>query len=335
MVLAFLIVCAALWPPHHRQNDLRVYLTAADAFLHGTDVYSAHLVDPDMAFGFTYPPFAVLLFAPLTMIGTEGARLTMTVLSAVSLLVIGLMSVRAANRSLGYRFGTRLGWSRHRLVVVGLCCGVAGLAFEPVRITFQLGQINVILMAILLCDLLGYTPSRFRGALVGLATGIKLTPGLFIVFLLLTRRYREAGVASGVTLGTMFVGWLVMPGQTVDYFTGYLFDTSRPGVAHLVANQSLRGVLTRVLGDTTLTGLLWPVAAAIACGLGLLAARRAHDRGFGFEAVLLVAATATLMSPISWTGHFVFALPTSIALAAPAVRSGTRSPRSPSSGPSA
>jgi len=235
-----------------------------------------------------------------------------TPLSAVSLLVTGLVAVRAANRSLGYRFGTRLGWSRHRLVLVGLGCGAAGLAFEPVRTAFEHGEISIVLMAVLLLDLLGYTPRLIRGALVGIAAGLSLTPVLFIALLAMSRRYREAALAAGATVATMIVGWLTMPGQTVGFFTG---DIINPGTAEPVANQSVRGVFTRVIGDTTLTGMLWPVGAAIACGLGLLAARRADDRGFGFEAILLVAATATLASPVSWTGAFVFALPTTIALA--------------------
>ncbi|WP_328990116.1 glycosyltransferase 87 family protein [Kribbella sp. NBC_01245] len=316
VVAALLGVCLAVWGPAHPMYDLRVYLVAADALLHGEDIYSAHLLHPGMALGFTYPPFAVLLFAPFALIGTGAARVAITSLSVVSLIAIGQMSVRAANRSLGLRHSSRLGWSRHRLVLVALACGVAGLAFEPVRMTFHLGQINLILLAMLMLDLLGYTPRRFRGALIGIATGIKLTPGLFIIYLLACRRYREAAVASGVTAGTIVLGGILMPLQSTDYFTRYMLDPDRPGISYMIANQSIRGVFTRVLGDNALTGTLWPVAAVVTCLLGVLAARQVHDRGYPFESVLLVFLTTGLVSPISWTGHFVYALPVTIALAA-------------------
>jgi alpha-1,2-mannosyltransferase len=72
--LLFLIGCLWHWPPNALQYDLRVYVVSAQAFLHGQDIYTAHLAYPkDMALGFTYPPFAALLFAPVALLGTRAA----------------------------------------------------------------------------------------------------------------------------------------------------------------------------------------------------------------------------------------------------------------------
>ncbi|MFC0627242.1 glycosyltransferase 87 family protein [Kribbella deserti] len=316
IVVVLFAACLLKWGADHDMYDLRVYVVAAQGLLDGQDIYSAHLQNPGMALGFTYPPFAALLFVPFALVGTGAARIAITALSVISLITIGMISVRAANRSLGLRHSSRLGWSRHRLTLVGLACAVAGLAYEPIRMTFHLGQINLILLAMVMLDVLGYTPRRFRGALLGIAIGIKLTPGLFLFYLLACKRYREAVVAAVATVGTMVFGAIVMPLQTTDFFTGYMLDTSRPGVAYMVANQSIRGVLTRVLADADLAGMLWPMAAVIACVLGIIAAKQVHQRGYPFEAFLLVLLTIGLVSPISWTGHFVFALPVTIALAA-------------------
>lgn len=300
-VVAFLGLCLMLWPPSALRYDLRVYVVATEAFLRGGDIYTAHHAYPDdMALGFTYPPFAALAFVPFAFIGTEAGRVLMTVVSALSLLAIGLLTVHAL----------RSRWSRTRTLTIGLVCGAAGLALEPVRVSFHLGQINLILTALLLTDLLGHTPRRFRGALVGIATGIKLTPGIFIVFLLVTRRYREAAIASATTMATILAGWLVMPRASTQFWFGLIFDPSRPGAPHFISNQAIRGVFARLSAGTVTSGPYWIAAVAVVAWLGLYAARRAHDRGLHLEAIVLTATTGLLVSPISWTGHWVWALPT-------------------------
>jgi alpha-1,2-mannosyltransferase len=161
----------------------------------------------------------------------------------------------------------------------------------------------------LLVDLLGYTPRRFRGVLVGVATGIKLTPGIFIVFLLVTRRFREAAIASATTAGTLLVGWLAMPGPTVDFWTRYIFDPSRPGPAHYISNQSLRGAIARITENSGLTGPLWLLAATIVGAAGLAIARRIYKAGRSLDALVVTGFTGLLVSPISWSNHWVWALP--------------------------
>jgi alpha-1,2-mannosyltransferase len=296
--VAVVTLCVALWPPTSTMSDLRVYFAAAKGFVDGEDIYTIHHKYPGMGLGFTYPPFAAMIMAPLA-IGEQFARLLITLLSAVSLLVVGWVTARAV----------RPQWSRDWALGAGLACAAAGLVLEPVSSTFGMGQINLILLALLMVDLLGHTPRQFRGVLIGVATGIKLTPGIFIVFLLVTRRFREAAVASAATAGTLLLGWLVMPGPTVDFWTKYIFDPGRPGPAHYISNQSLRGVIARLTENSVLTRPLWLLAAMIVgCG-GLLIARRLYDAGRPLDAVVATGITGLLVSPISWSNHWVWALP--------------------------
>ena len=298
--VAFLALCLLLWPPSALQYDLRVYVVSARAFLHGQDIYTAHLAFPDdMALGFTYPPFAALVFAPVALLGTDGGRVVMTLVSALALLVIGTVTVRAL----------RPRWSPYRVMAVGLALGAAGLALEPVRSSFDLGQINLVLLALLLVDLLGHLPRRFRGVLIGVATGIKLTPGIFIVYLLVTRRYREAATASAATAGTMLLGAVAMPDASRQFWGHFIFDPSRPGATHFISNQAWRGVFARLAGGIQGIGPAWVLAVAATCAVGFLAARRAYDRGYLMESILLTAAVGLLVSPISWTGHWVWSIP--------------------------
>jgi len=197
-------------------------------------------------------------------------------------------------------------WPRRNVVLAAVACAAIGVRFEPVASTFDLGQVNLVLMAMVLIDLLGSPPRRFRGVLIGIATGIKLTPGIFILYLLVTRRYREAAVATAAMTATVVAGALAMPAASVNYFTGYMFDPGRAGHGELASNQSLRGVIARLAGSST---PLLLIAIPAACVLGLLAARRAYERGYTFESILLAATTGLLVSPISWTTHWVWALP--------------------------
>ncbi|WP_350280316.1 glycosyltransferase 87 family protein [Kribbella sp. HUAS MG21] len=283
------VACLLVWHPWNADmGDLRVYHAAARALTDGRDIYDI----PGLGLGFTYPPFAALVFAPFA-VGAGFARVLITLASAAALLVIGWTTARAL------RWGS----------VAALGIAFAALVFEPVWSSFGLGQINLVLLALLMLDLVGPMPRRFRGVLIGVATGIKLTPGIFIVFLLITRRFREAAVAAGTTVATMLLAYAVMPKATTDFWTKYVFDPSRPGPAHYISNQSLRGAIARVTGNSATTVPLWLLAASIVGVAGLLVARRLHDRGLPFEAVVVTALTGLLVSPISWTGHWVWAVP--------------------------
>ncbi|GAA1713824.1 glycosyltransferase 87 family protein [Kribbella yunnanensis] len=295
---AFVAVCVAIWPPTKDLYDLRVYVAAAKAVLHGQDIYTAHHASPDLL-GYTYPPFAALLMAPLGFLPTGAGRALMTALSALALLVIGSVTFRALKPN----------WSTHQVLAAGIALGAAGLALEPVRMTFHYGQINLMLLAILMIDLFGHLPHRFRGVLIGIATGIKLTPGIFIVYLLVTRRYREAATAAATTAATMLVGFLAMPDAAWKFWSTYVFDPTRPGSSTLVTNQAWRGVLGRLNGGPQGVEPFWILAILATLAIGFWTVRRAFDRGRLLESVLLTAAVGLLISPISWSAHWVWALP--------------------------
>jgi alpha-1,2-mannosyltransferase len=295
---AFLSYSCHRWPPTDYRYDLNVYVVAAKAYLTGSDIYTGDLV-AKLELGFTYPPFAALCFTPLVRAGIAGGRALMFGVSVISLLLIGWLIARAL----------RPAWPRYRVVLAAIACAALGLRFEPVASTFDLGQVNLVLTAMVLLDLLGHTPRRFRGVLIGIATGIKLTPGIFILYLLVTRKFREAAVAAAATAATIVVGLLAMPTASMNYWTGYMFDPGRAGHGELASNQSLRGVIARLAGGSD---VLMLIAIPLSCALGLLAARRAFECGYRFESILLAATTGLLISPISWTTHWVWALPIGI-----------------------
>lgn len=119
-------------------------------------------------------------------------------------------------------------------------------------------------------------------------------------------------MASAATAGTIVIGWLVMPGPAIAFWTQYIFDPGRPGPAQYISNQSLRGALVRIT-ENPASGL-WLLAATIVGVAGLRTAKRLHDRGLRLEAIVVTAFTGLLVSPISWSNHWVWALPAAAVL---------------------
>ena len=302
-VLAYVAAVAAwlLWRelgPHElrRTLDLRVYvdagrwLLADHGTLYGRRFTSAHL-------DFTYTPFAALTFAALAVLPLWAAKW---------ILVVGGGVVALAGCT--WLAARRLGYRGAGLMCVGF--GVAALALwtEPVQQDLYYGQVNVVLMLLVLGDALWldrHAP-RLHGVGIGLAAGIKLVPGVFILFLLVTGRVR-AGIRAGlVFVLTVAVGWLLLPGPSETFWTGVFDNTHRIGKVGYVGNQSLLGVLFRGIRDKQHAHVLWMVAAVIVLAVGLWLARRCHQRGAEVLAVLVTGVTGLLCSPISWSHHWVW-----------------------------
>lgn len=279
--------------------DIHVYRAEGRAVLHGTDLYGFAVTRWELPA--TYPPFAALLFVPLAGLSLTAAKIC-CVLGNVALL--GWL----------VRLSLRMAGLPRRLPVL-LAVTAGALWLEPVFQTLVFGQINLLLTCLVLWELDRAPGTRGKGLLIGVAAGIKLTPLIFAVHLLLTGRTREGLTAVGGFLGTVLVGVVVLPGHSVEFWTRRIFETSRVGKAWVVDNQSLKGLLARA-GHTAEPGLLWLIPAVVLGVAGLLLARSLHRRGAAGRGVLVTAGTALLISPVSWSHHWVWCVPLLAAVAA-------------------
>ncbi len=273
--------------------DLRVYYGTIHTWLHhGGRIYDYHV--PGTAYGFTYPPFAAVSMAPMGYLGLGAA--------IVAALLLNLVALGVVLRILAGPGWRRYGWFGWALVACGLAL------FEPLRDTFSFGQVNLLLLAVVLgdCWLLSTGRSRWAGVGIGLAAAIKLTPALFIGLLLLARRWKAAAVATAVALGATGLAALVVPDASKFYWTRAMWDTTRVGRLDYVSNQSLQGVLAR-LGETGRP--LWAAAVVLVLAVWALRARRAIVVGDWTAAFALTGLTACLISPITWVHHLVWLLP--------------------------
>ncbi|HYK69735.1 MAG TPA: glycosyltransferase 87 family protein, partial [Streptosporangiaceae bacterium] len=249
---------------------------------------------------FIYPPFAALPFAVIP------AHLKLLkieqVASAVNLLAVVLaasVTVRALGRERGLT-------GKRGLALVLLGTALA-LMTEPVQRTIYLGQVELVLMALVLWDVLQPDRRWWKGIGVGIAAGVKLVPLIFIPYLLLTRRYRAAAVAAGTFAVTIVLGFVVTPTDSSRWWLHGLFlKGSYAGNIPWEGNQSLLALIER-LGGTGAHGI-WLATAVIVAILGLGAAAILDRNGHRVLGVAACALTGVLISPISWDHHWVWVL---------------------------
>jgi len=290
-----LLLVAAGFDRHYRFFDMAIYQGAVGWWIRGGELYS-YQAPVQGLLGFTYPPFAALVLLPTALVPVGVAGWLNVLLSLLAL----ALALRALHRN-----------------VLPVVVFVAVLATEPVRQTLGLGQVNLVLFGLVVLDLavLGRAGSRWTGIGVGVATAIKLTPGLFIVYLLVTRRWRAAGTAAGTVAALTASACLIAPRETMQYFGDLMWRTQRVGAADAVANQSLSGLLARLSDSHTAPAFWWPALSAVVLLVGLRRAAQAHGYGNEVAALALVGLTANLITPVAWTHHLVFLPVALIALA--------------------
>ncbi len=287
---------------HWEMIDLQVYRWGGLLARRSGPLYTAQYRG---MLSFSYPPLAAAIFEPLS---------ALPLLAVKRIVITGSVLALLASAWLAWGgVGVRGTWSRAALA---LAVTDIALCIDPVQQTIDLGQINLVLMAVVLADLLAPGDRRWQGAGVGLATGLKLTPGIFIAYLLLTRRFRAAGVATAAFALTVAAGFAVLPGLSRQYWLGGLFlDPSRPGPVIYASNQSLFGMIARLAGGGGPALPYWLAVAPIVAACGLLAAALVHRRGRELAAVSVCAVTGLLVSPVSWDHHWVWIVPVLVAVA--------------------
>ncbi|MFI7103357.1 glycosyltransferase 87 family protein [Streptomyces sp. NPDC050161] len=304
LVAASLIGLWVLYTVHPLpMPDIEVYRAEGEAAATGSDLYG--FTTTKWHLPATYPPFAALLFLPTTWVSLATLKVACVLVNGALLAVLIQLSCKAAGiRRSAYTAPTVIGAT------------ALGIWLEPVFQTLIFGQINLALTCLVLWDLARPDGARFKGLAVGIAAGVKLTPAIFAVYLLVTGRVKAACTAAAGFLGSVLLGLLVLPDASVDFWTRRMFETSRVGKVWIVDNQSLQGLIARVL-HTPEPGLIWAVAALLTAAGGLYAARRVFlRRGAETWGVLCTAVTALLVSPISWSHHWVWCVPLIVALAA-------------------
>ncbi|MCP9270808.1 mannosyltransferase [Mycolicibacterium arenosum] len=291
--LAVRVAVTYLMPNGSNFIDLHVYVDGAAAIDRGElYLFTYHPATPPLPLQFTYPPFAALLFYPLHWLPFP---------------VVGLgWQVGVAAALYGGVSLTLLLLGRYDARMAMLWTAV-GVWIEPARHLFELGQIGALLMVMVLAAV--YSNRWWlSGVLVGLAAGVKLTPAVSGLYFLGARRWRVVVSSAAVFLVTVTVSVVVLRDQGVYYFTDLLGRADRVGQVGLSTNQSLRGVVALVTGRDDGYGPLLIGLVALTVALAALA-WRAVDADDRLGRILVVMTLGLLLSPVSWTHHWIWLLP--------------------------
>lgn len=282
--------------------DLGVYLRGGGDVLAGLDPYTAV---SQHGLLFTYPPFASIAFVPLALLGPGLAPWVLTGISVLSYAAVVQVSILRAGEPQPDR-AVRYAWLAVLLV--------GGVALEPVQRTLIFGQVNLLLAALVVVDVF-LVPPRYRGLLVGLAAGIKLTPAVFLLLFLLKRDVASSLRAVAAGVATVVAAWVMLPGASWRYWSGGFAGMGKFGdYAVRPANQSLHACWVRLLGGRE-SVTLYVLSALVVLGLTVWAARRLLRSGDDLAALTVVAVGGLLVSPVSWTHHWVWAVPALVVMA--------------------
>ncbi|GAA4351358.1 glycosyltransferase 87 family protein [Angustibacter luteus] len=284
------------WPGDQWQVDVEVYREAARSVVYGRPIYE-QLTESPQLLPFTYPPFAALVSLPMTLVSFH----------ALGWIWTG-MQVAATYATVMIAFRRLLARVEPWRWVAGALVTVPMLYLLPVSDGVRFGQVNAFLVLACLGDLaLPLGPwHRVRGIWIGLATAIKLTPGVFFVHFAVCRRWRElaAGVLAAAT--ATVAAALVLPEATVAFWGGALGDPNRLGPNRGTSNQSLRGVLLRLGPEGAAGTALWLLAVLVVGVIGFTLARRAYRAGDPIAEVAAVGLMAVLLSPVAWVHHYAW-----------------------------
>jgi alpha-1,2-mannosyltransferase len=282
--------------------DLGVYHQAGLIARHDPAALYSWQLRPGIKF--TYTPFAAVAFAAGSLLPLSVLHWLMTAVSLAAVAVTGWLTLGA------------LGWPGRRRLTGALAIAALALWTEPVLRALQLGQLELVLMALVVWDLCQPDERRWKGAGVGLAAGIKLVPLIFIPYLILAGRLRQAAVAAAAFGATVAAGFALLPRPSEKWWlSGYFLHPGNVGDVGSLVNQSLLAVITRAMGSMRAATPVWLAVAALVTAAGLVGAALLDRSGRPVEGWITCALTGLLVSPVSWDHHWVWIVPVLVLLA--------------------
>lgn len=292
--------------------DMIIYREGVRAFMSGGEMYSEPMFAGDLALPFIYPPFGALVMVPLTAFDWMSDVVAAGIMIGLSNLLI-LVCL----------------WFVLRAVMTGIKPQVVGMAtavvwagmllIEPVELNNGFAQLNIVLMALVVLDLVPANRPKWlpQGILVGIAAAIKLTPLVFGLYWLLRRDWRSILVAGASAITCTLLAAIWRFDSTMEFFFSTLAGmgtSSEFGVnTTYQSNSSLKGMLMRFAPDGawldahgTIINIAWLMLALATIALGAWLMLRLLHRDLFVDAIMVNAVVMLLISPVSWSHHWIW-----------------------------
>lgn len=269
--------------------DVGVFRDAGNALLNGDPLY----IDfpTRSGFAFIYPPFAALLFAPLTWLPEVAMDIAWNTCIIAAIFAIMAMACRRLKLEPWWAWAAAL-------------TGFSTL-LDTVYANLYFGQINIFLILLVTADVLGFTPKSVRGIGIGIAAGIKITPAAYAVIFLVRKDWLSVVRSAGFFLLTALIGFIIRPQESVYFWTEEFFATDRGGNVDYIANQGLTGLLSRGLVAPETVEKLSPVILLVFAAASIFVAYKLEQAGRRVESLLVVVLGVAIGGPFAVSHHWV------------------------------
>lgn len=291
--------------------DIDIYQMGGQAWLDGRPLYSGDVkfhTPIGLDLPFTYPPLAAVVFSPFAWLKMPAASIAITLLTLVVLIVSTMVVLTALNVWPTSALLPGPAWVR-RLWLAVIIVAPASIWLEPLSSNFAFGQINAVLMTLVILDCFPRRTPWPRGLLLGLGIALKLTPAVFLLYFLLRRDGRAALTAVASFAAATVAGFALAWRDSREYWTHTLHHTDRIGSASLNTDQNIAGALARLPIGEHESFLLWVALSLVVLVATVWAMRRVLRADEPALAVICVALFGLVVSPVSWSHHWVWMLP--------------------------
>jgi alpha-1,2-mannosyltransferase len=290
--------------------DIDVYRMGGQGWLDGRPLYADGATFHTLGgldLPFTYPPLAAIVFAPFAWLSLPVASMAITLTTLLLLIASTVIVLTRLDVWPQTTVSAEPAWLR-RCWLAAAIVAPAVIHFEPIQSNFDFGQINVVLMTLVIADCVPRKTPWPRGMLLGLAIALKLTPAVFLLYFVLRRDIRTLLIAAASVVIATLTGFVLAWSDSLEYWTDTVRNTDRIGTATLNTNQNIAGALARLgLGEGERFAL-WTLACFAVLALTVWAARRALRAGQPVLALICVAMFGLVVSPVSWSHHWVWVL---------------------------
>ena len=302
--------------------DVDVYRMGGQAWLDGRPLYADGAMfqtQGGLDLPFTYPPLAAVLFAPFALLSLDVASVAITVTTLVLLVIAVTILLTRLQVWPQTTITGEPGWLRRAWLAAAIVAP-AMVYLEPIRSNFDFGQVNVVLMTLVIADCVPRRTPWPRGILLGLAIALKLTPAVFLLYFLLRRDVRALVVTAVSAVVATLAGAAFAWRDSLEYWTETVRNTDRIGTATLNTNQNIAGALARLGLDEGPRFVLWVLACFAVLAVTVWAVRRVLKADQPVLALICVAMFGLVVSPVSWSHHWVWGLPALVVTAVVAYR---------------
>jgi alpha-1,2-mannosyltransferase len=285
--------------------DLRVYRLGVQGWWHGVDIYGPLPKAAGFDLPYVYPPISVLVLGPLGAVSWAHAIVaTITVSQALMGIALYLTFLRIWP-----------GAGKRGALLATAALLPASLLLEPVSGNLAFGQVNTALMALVVIDCLALRLPLPRGVLIGIAAAIKLTPLVVLLYFLVRKEYRSAIWMAGTAAVLTVIGFVVSWTGSLHYWFGSSGGARAISASAYFTNQTIDGMLTRWALPHLVQSGLWLLLSLALAAIAAIGIRRATRIGDTALAVVIIGALGLMISPTSWSYHWVYVAPALVVLA--------------------